>query len=90
MRHIPEAGAVCVNCARTDLCGGRGVTSVPTVTNSGGLFECSWIDVPLAMILRTHLYPFCNATELRWHAEFRTKELPKCCLMIAWQAEGNV
>ena len=23
-RHIPEAGAVCGNSARTDLCGGRG------------------------------------------------------------------
>ena len=32
MRHIPEAGAVCGNSARTDLCGGRGVTSVPTAT----------------------------------------------------------
>ncbi len=34
MRHIPEAGAVCGNSARTDLCGGRGVTSVPTATHS--------------------------------------------------------
>ena len=34
MRHIPEAGAVCGNSARTDLCGGRGVTSVPTATLS--------------------------------------------------------
>ncbi len=25
MRHIPEAGAVCGNSARTDLCGGQGV-----------------------------------------------------------------
>ena len=25
MRHIPEAGAVCGNSARTDLRGGRGV-----------------------------------------------------------------
>lgn len=33
MRHIPEAGAVCGNSARTDLCGGRGVTSVPTATD---------------------------------------------------------
>ena len=32
MRHIPEAGAVCGNSARTDLCGGRGETSVPTAT----------------------------------------------------------
>jgi len=31
-RHIPEAGAVCGNSARTDLCGRRGVTSVPTAT----------------------------------------------------------
>ena len=34
MRHIPEAGAVCGNSARTDLCGGRGVTSVPTATGA--------------------------------------------------------
>ena len=34
MRHTPEAGAVCGNSARTDLCGGRGVTSVPTATLS--------------------------------------------------------
>ena len=32
MRHTPEAGAVCGNSARTDLRGGRGVTSVPTAT----------------------------------------------------------
>jgi hypothetical protein len=32
MRHIPEAGAVCGNSARTDLRGGQGVTSVPTAT----------------------------------------------------------
>jgi hypothetical protein len=32
MRHIPEAGAVCGNPARTDLRGGQGVTSVPTAT----------------------------------------------------------
>ena len=32
MRHIPEAGAVCGNPARTDLRGGRGVTFVPTAT----------------------------------------------------------
>ena len=34
MRHIPEAGAVCGNSARTDLCGGRGETSVPTATGN--------------------------------------------------------
>ena len=32
MRHIPEAGAVCGNSARTDLRGGQGVSSVPTAT----------------------------------------------------------
>ena len=32
MRHIPEAGAVCGNTARTDLRGGQGVTFVPTAT----------------------------------------------------------
>src|SRR6516165_12307120 len=29
-RHTPEVGAVCGNSARTDLCGGRPVMSVPT------------------------------------------------------------
>ena len=32
MRHIPEAGAVCGNSARTDLCGGQRATSVSTAT----------------------------------------------------------
>src|SRR2546426_10995492 len=31
-RHAPEVGAVCGKAARTDLCGGRGVTRVPTAT----------------------------------------------------------
>jgi hypothetical protein len=29
-RYTPEVGAVCPNWARTDLCGGRSVMSVPT------------------------------------------------------------
>ena len=29
-RQTPEVGAVCPNWARTDLCGGREVTRVPT------------------------------------------------------------
>ena len=29
-RYTPEVGAVCLNWARTDLCGGREVTRVPT------------------------------------------------------------
>ena len=29
-RHSPEVGAVCGKAARTDLCGGREVTRVPT------------------------------------------------------------
>src|SRR6266513_1959003 len=32
-RYIPEVGAVCLNWARTDLCGGREVTRVPTAIN---------------------------------------------------------
>ena len=31
-RHIPEVGAVCGKAARTDLCGGREVTRVPTAS----------------------------------------------------------
>src|SRR5712691_1642352 len=30
----PEVGAVCGKAARTDLCGGRGVTRVPTATEA--------------------------------------------------------
>ncbi len=30
LRQTPEAGARCVSSARRDLCGGRGVTRVPT------------------------------------------------------------
>ena len=33
-RHSSEAGAVCVSCARTDLCGGRSVMIVPTATTA--------------------------------------------------------
>jgi hypothetical protein len=32
-RQTPEVGAVCGNSARTDLCGGRPVTGVPTANN---------------------------------------------------------
>jgi len=31
-RYTPEVGAVCAKAARTDLCGGREVTRVPTAT----------------------------------------------------------
>src|ERR1035437_6770830 len=34
-RYTPEVGAVCLNWARTDLCGGREVTRVPTAINGG-------------------------------------------------------
>jgi hypothetical protein len=34
-RHAPKVGAVCGNAARTDLCGGREVISVPTATQGG-------------------------------------------------------
>jgi hypothetical protein len=37
-RQTPEVGAVCGKAARTDLCGGRGVTRVPTAT-AGGMRE---------------------------------------------------
>src|SRR5205823_5778365 len=33
-RQVSEVGAVCGNSARTDLCGGRRVTDVPTATQS--------------------------------------------------------
>src|SRR5450830_1439775 len=32
-RYISEVGAVCLNWASTDLCGGREVTRVPTAIN---------------------------------------------------------
>src|SRR5262245_55844074 len=33
-RHTPEVGAVCGKAARTDLCGGREVTRVPTAKSA--------------------------------------------------------
>jgi hypothetical protein len=48
MRHIPEAGAVCGNPARTDLRGGQGVTSVPTATG----FD-SDLSPPIAQPIKT-------------------------------------
>ena len=48
MRHIPEAGAVCGNSARTDLRGGQGVTFVPTATlNNSGL----GVRIPLPLMV---------------------------------------
>ena len=34
-RQTPKVGAVCLNWARTDLCGGREVTRVPTAKAAG-------------------------------------------------------
>jgi hypothetical protein len=41
-RHTPKVGAVCPNWARTDLCGGRSVMSVPTAIS-----EMSSQNIPL-------------------------------------------
>src|SRR5262245_31928159 len=41
-RHTPKVGAVCPNWARTDLCGGRSVMSVPTAIS-----ETSAQNIPL-------------------------------------------
>jgi hypothetical protein len=41
-RQTPEAGAVCLNWARTDLCGGREVTRVPTANIARTLPMCRW------------------------------------------------
>jgi hypothetical protein len=38
-RYTPEVGAVCPNWARTDLCGGREVTRVPTAKVIGARSE---------------------------------------------------
>src|SRR6059058_2325858 len=37
-RHTPKVGAVCPNWARTDLCGGRSVMSVPTAISEMSVF----------------------------------------------------
>ena len=44
-RYPPEVGAVCGKAARTDLCGGREVTRVPTATKAPG----GWRD-PLVRV----------------------------------------
>ena len=40
-RQTPEVGAVCGNRARTDLCGGRSVMSVPTAIERSETHHCS-------------------------------------------------
>src|SRR5439155_10369866 len=40
-RHTPEVGAVCGKAARTVLCGGRSVTSVPTASPPTELFRAA-------------------------------------------------
>src|ERR1700719_1953860 len=45
-RHSPEVGAVCGKVARTDLCGGREVTRVPTATKPASTIRYS----PLAQL----------------------------------------
>src|SRR5208283_717490 len=43
-RHPSKVGAVCSNTARTDLCGGRRVTGVPTATKSTLLMKSLFRD----------------------------------------------
>ena len=43
----PQAGAVCGNSARTDLCGGRSAMAVPTATDR----DCSSIDLRQSEVL---------------------------------------
>lgn len=40
-RQIPEVGAVCLNWARTDLCGGCRVTGIPTAIADSALVSGS-------------------------------------------------
>ena len=40
-RQTPEVGAVCGQAARTDLCGGTGVTRFPTAIAMGAPVRCS-------------------------------------------------
>src|SRR5271168_4461653 len=56
-RQTPKVGAVCPNWARTDLCGGRGVTRVPTAKVVGPRVRTTRLicafpnkDIPLPMI----------------------------------------
>src|SRR6202035_1582346 len=39
----PEGGARCVSSARRDLCGGRLVTAVPTVTTECAMQHSKWL-----------------------------------------------
>src|SRR6476660_402872 len=44
----PEVGAVCGKAARTDLCGGREVTRVPTAT-AAGVHRVGWCRGDMAL-----------------------------------------
>jgi hypothetical protein len=50
-RYAPEVGAVCGKAARTDLCGGREVTRVPTANDAGAAVRSDANDGPIATLL---------------------------------------
>src|SRR6516162_1369031 len=91
-RHTPEVGAVCPNWARTDLCGGRSVMSVPTAIS-----EMSSQIIPLKG--RTELLGIqpnsghgdhsrlsCSAGDTQLGAGFcRALQQAFCTLAIMWR-----
>jgi hypothetical protein len=74
-RQAPEVGAVCVNSARTDLCGGRSVMGVPTAIRAvegpgASLMVNVFVFTPFALGL---LLWFCLLPE----AGFAAQELSR-------------
>ena len=58
-RHTPKVGAVCPNWARTDLCGGRSVMSVPTAISE----------------MSSQIIPLKGRTDFQESSEFRPPRL---------------
>src|SRR5262249_22657245 len=66
---LPKVGAVCLNWARTDLCGGRRVTCVPTAIHGGG--STARDPQPTSPISRIAVQQVCFVAGVRhlllWH-----------------------
>src|SRR5262245_37004702 len=69
-RQISEVGAVCSNPARTDLCGGRRATGVPTATKG-------FLTTPLQSWLRK--YSHGSESTSRFQSSCRAARVSKRC-----------
>ena len=66
LASLPEAGALCSNSARRDLCGGAGEIPAPTATLNGRLFDMSgWATTQQACLIAGRTLFVCRSKNFR-------------------------